>query len=62
MLKITNRGWSDDSVVIEHRLLVQRTRVQFPARTWQLTAVCNFKKDLTTSYRLSGRQNTNIYF
>ena len=25
----------------EHLLLLQRTQIQFPAPTWQLTTVCN---------------------
>jgi hypothetical protein len=45
----------------QHRLLFQRTWVQFPAPTWHLTTVCNFSSgNLAHSHTQSCRQNTNI--
>lgn len=41
---------------------LQRTWVQFPASTWQVTlSVTPVPGDLTSSYRDTCRQNTNVY-
>jgi hypothetical protein len=42
----------------EHRLFFQRTQVQFPTPTWQLTTVISVPGDLTPSYKYSCKQNT----
>lgn len=39
--KKKNRWAAEIGQWLEHRLLFQRSRVQFPAPTWKLPAVCN---------------------
>lgn len=52
-------GWRDGLNGQEHRLLLQRTRAQFPASTWQPTTPVS--GDLTPSHNHTGRQNTNAH-
>jgi hypothetical protein len=40
----------------------QRTLVQFPATTWQLTDICNFSSRGPNNHTWTGmRENTNAY-
>lgn len=61
LLLKAHQGWRDGSVVKSTGLFFQRTHIQFPEPTWQLTTVSNLNIYLTPSHRLTCRQNSNVH-
>ena len=51
--KTEHKGGGEMAQRLEHWLLVQRTWVQFPATTWQLTAVYCNSRGADTNYKVT---------
>jgi hypothetical protein len=57
-----SRGLSRWLSSYNRQLLFQRTKVQFPTPTWQLTVVCHSCfRDPTPRYRHAYKENTNLH-